>query len=258
MNELRIFNSRIFGDIRTVQENGQVLFCGADVAKALGYSNTRDALGRHCRGVVKRDIQTPGGIQTVNVISESDVYRLIAQSKLPTAQAFERWIYEEVLPTIRRHGAYLTPEMIREVIMDPDVIIGLAMKLKTETEAKQKLELKAEEDKPKVVLAEAITASETSILIGELARILMRNGIDVGQNRLFAWMRKNKYLCSARGERRNLPTQRAMNMGLFEIQKRSIEQKNGDIRITRTTKVTGKGQQYFVNKFMEQLGEESA
>ena len=242
MNELQVFENNQFGQMRTITENGNTLFCGSDVAKALGYTNAPDALTRHCRGIVKRDTPTSSGVQTMSFITEGDVYRLITHSKLPTAEKFERWVFDEVLPTVRQTGAYMTPETIEKVLMNPDTIISLATQLK-------ELQTKVEQDKPKVLFADAVAASHTSILIGDLAKLIRQNGVEVGQNRLFQWLRDNGYLCST-GERYNLPTQKSMELKLFEVKETTISNPDGSIRITRTTKVTGKGQAYFVNKFL--------
>ena len=241
-NELQVFENKQFGQMRTITENGNTLFCGSDVAKALGYTNAPDALTRHCRGIVKRDTPTSSGVQTMSFIPEGDVYRLITHSKLPTAEKFESWVFDEVLPTVRQTGAYMTPETIEKVLMNPDTIISLATQLK-------ELQTKVEQDKPKVLFADAVAASHTSILIGDLAKLIRQNGVEVGQNRLFQWLRDNGYLCST-GERYNLPTQKSMELKLFEVKETTISNPDGSIRITRTTKVTGKGQAYFVNKFL--------
>ncbi len=248
-NEIQIFNNPDFGEVRTISEAGAVLFCGRDVAAALGYSNPRDALARHCRGVVKRDTPTESGTQEMSFIPESDLYRLVFSSKLPTAEKFTDWVTSEVLPTIRRHGAYMTPETIEKALTDPDTIIQLATTLKEERAARLALESKVEEDKPKVLFADAVAASHTSILVGDLAKLLRQNGVDIGQNRLFRYLRERGYLCG-KGERYNLPTQRSMNAGWFEIKETTIGNPDGSVRITRTVKVTGKGQQYFINLFL--------
>ena len=241
-NELQVFENNQFGQMRTLTENGNTLFCGSDVAKALGYVNPSKALNDHCRGITKRDTPTSSGVQTMSFIPEGDVYRLITHSKLPTAEKFERWVFDEVLPTVRQTGAYMTPETIEKVLMNPDTIISLATQLK-------ELQTKVEQDKPKVLFADAVAASHTSILIGDLAKLIRQNGVEVGQNRLFQWLRDNGYLCST-GERYNLPTQKSMELKLFEVKETTISNPDGSIRVTRTTKVTGKGQAYFVNKFL--------
>lgn len=245
-NELQIFENNQFGQMRTITENGNTLFCGSDVARALGYARPNDAISAHCRSTVKRRIATAQGNEAdMSFIPEGDVYRLITHSKLPTAEKFERWVFDEVLPSIRKTGAYMTPETIEKVLMNPDTIISLATQLK-------ELQTKVEQDKPKVLFADAVAASQTSILIGDLAKLIRQNGVEVGQNRLFQWLRDNGYLCST-GERYNLPTQKSMELKLFEVKETTISNPDGSIRITRTTKVTGKGQAYFVNKFLAKV-----
>ena len=251
LNDLKIFDNPQFGSVRTLVENETILFCGSDVARALGYSNPRDALSRHCKGVVKRDTLTLKGEQEMSFIPESDLYRLIVHSKLPAAEKFERWVFDEVLPSIRAHGMYATPEKIAEMLLDPDAMIQTLQALKAEREERKRLEAKAEEDKPKVLFAEAVSASQTSILVGDLAKLLRQNGASIGQNRLFEMLRKDGYLMKY-GDSRNLPTQRAMEMGLFEIKETTINNPDGSIRITKTTKVTGKGQIYFVKRYLKE------
>ena len=249
MNDIQIFNNPDFGEVRTIEENGAVLFCGSDVARALGYSNPRDALSRHCKGVVKRDTPTESGIQEMSFIPEPDLYRLVFSSKLPTAEKFTDWVTSEVLPTIRRHGMYATPDTVEKMLADPDTTIKLLETIKQERAARMALEAKAEADKPKVLFADAVSASHTSILVGDLAKLLRQNGVEIGQNRLFSFLREKGYLCS-QGERYNLPTQRSMDRGWFQVKETTINQPNGSVRITRTVKVTGKGQQYFINLFL--------
>lgn len=249
MNDIQIFNNTDFGEVRIIEENGAVLFCGSDVAKALGYSNPRDALSRHCKGVVKRDTPTESGIQDMSFIPESDLYRLVFSSKLPTAEKFTDWVTSEVLPTIRRHGLYATPDTVEKMLADPDTTIKLLETIKQERAARLALEAQAEADKPKVLFADAVSASHSSILVGDLAKLLRQNGVEIGQNRLFSFLREKGYLCS-QGERYNLPTQRSMDRGWFQVKETTINQPNGSVRITRTVKVTGKGQQYFINLFL--------
>lgn len=249
MNEIQIFNNPDFGEVRTMEETGAVLFCGSDVAKALGYSNPSKALSDHCKGVTKRYTPTNSGTQEMLFIPESDLYRLVFSSKLPTAEKFTDWVTSEVLPTIRRHGMYATPDTVEKMLADPDTAIKLLTTLKEERAARLALEAQAEADKPKVLFADAVSASHTSILVGDLAKLLRQNGVEIGQNRLFSFLREKGYLCS-QGERYNLPTQRSMNRGWFQVKETTINQPNGSVRITRTVKVTGKGQQYFINPFL--------
>lgn len=245
MNELKIFENEEFGSIRTIEENSKVLFCGKDIAMALGYSNYRDALNRHCNGVVKRDTLTAGGVQSISFITEGNVYRLITHSKLPAAEKFESWVFDEVLPTIRKHGMYATDDLLN----DPDLAIKAFTALKEERERNRLLQSQNEAMKPKALFADAVAASETSILVGELAKILKQNGVEIGQNRLFAWLRDNGYLIKY-GADYNMPTQKSMVLKLFEIKESTVNNPDGSVRINRTTKVTGKGQQYFINKFL--------
>jgi len=254
MNNLQIFKNPEFGEIRTfAEDNSSVTFCGTDAARALGYSEPQKAIRDHCKedGCTFRTvIDSMGRKQQAKFISEGNLYRLIAGSHLPDAEKFESWIFDEVIPSIRKHGAYMTPDAIEKVLSDPDTIIRLATDLKTEREQRKALETKAEADKPKVLFAEAVSTSESSILIGQLAKMLKQNGIDIGQNRLFEWMRQNGYLIRQKGNNYNLPTQKAMDMGLFRIKESTHLNGDGVSVTTKTTKVTGKGQQYFINKFL--------
>jgi anti-repressor protein len=262
MNELQIFSNQEFGQIRTVKINDKIYFIASDIAKALGYVNTSKAVKDHCRWVTKCYIphpQNPEKTLEVNVIPEGDIYRLISNSELPNAQKFESWIFDEVLPTINRHGAYLTPEKIEEVLLNPDTIIQLATQLKQEREEKFRLEEKIKQDKPKVLFADSVAISDTAILIGELAKLLKQNGIDIGEKRLFEWMRSNGYLINRKGTDYNMPTQRSMELGLFRIKETSITHSDGHVTISKTAKVTGKGQIYFINKFksMQEVNKEN-
>ena len=250
MNEVQIFNNADFGEIRTIEENGAVMFCGSDVAKALGYSNPRDAISRHCKGVVKRDTPTESGMQEMSFIPESDLYRLVFGSKLPTAERFTDWVTEEILPTIRKHGAYMTPDTLDRMISSPEFGIKLLTALQAEREQRVKLENKVTADAPKVLFADAVSASHASILVGELAKLLRQNGKEIGQNRLFRWLRENGYLIKRTGSDFNMPTQRSMELGLFSIKETAITHADGTVTVSKTVKVTGKGQQYFVEKFL--------
>lgn len=247
MTDIQIFKSEQFGEVRTSDENGVTLFCAADVARGLGYKDTVNAVKQHCRGVVKRHLtDSLGRTQEASFIPEGDVYRLIVHSKLPSAERFERWVFDEVIPTIRRHGAYATETTIESIIADPESGIKLLQALKTEQERRKEAEAIAEAQKPKALFADAVAASDNSILVGELAKILRQNGVETGQNRLFRWMRDNGYIMRYA----NTPTQYSMERGLMEVKERAINNPDGSVRITQTTKVTGKGQAYFVNKFL--------
>lgn len=250
MQKMQMFESPEFGQVRTLTENGEVLFCGNDVAKALGYARPKDAIAAHSKGAVKRRLLSNGGKQEFVFIPEPDLYRLIFGSKLPTAEKFTDWVTKEILPAIRKTGVYLTDEALEAAILNPDTIIKLALELKAERNMRQDLELQIAADAPKVALAEAIVTSPDSILIGDLAKILCQNGLDIGQNRLFSWLRLNGYLCRRRGESYNLPTQKAMEMGLFEVKETTVIHNSGLTKVMKTPKVTGLEQQYFVNLFL--------
>lgn len=251
MNELQEFNFQ-GNQLRTVLIDSEPFFVGKDAAIAIGYKNFRDALKTHVKAKYKREsrITTPFGTQTMTVISEPGLYQLAGESKLPSAGPFQDWVYEQVLPSIRKHGAYMTPETIEKAIYNPDFIINLATKLKDEQAKTAALTADNETMKPKALFADAVATSHTSILIGDLAKLIRQNGVDIGQNRLFAWLREHGYLIS-KGDRRNMPTQRAMDLELFDIKERTFQNPDGSVRITKTTKVTGKGQQYFINKFLQ-------
>lgn len=255
MNEIQIFKNDSFGAVRTVtDDNGKILFCGSDVAKALGYSNVPDAISRHCRCIVKCDIPHPQSHNKtieMSFITEGDVYRLTFGSKLSSAEKFTDWVADEILPSIRKHGAYMTEKTLEQALTSPDFLIQLATQLKEEQAHRKALESKIEADKPKTVFADAVSVSKTSILVGELAKLLKQNGIDIGQNRLFAWLRDKGYLISRKGTDYNMPTQRSMELKLFEIKETSITHGDGHTSITKTPKVTGKGQIYFINVFLK-------
>ena len=253
---VQVFQNDKFGNIRVVLISGKEHFCASDVAKSLGYSNAYDAVKRHCRAIVKHDTPISGKIQAITFIPEGDLYRLIAHSKLPSAEQFERWVFDEVLPSIRQHGAYMTEQTLEKALTSPDFLIELATKLKEEQEARAKAELKIEQDKPKVIFADAVSTSKTSILIGELAKILKQNGVNTGEKRLFEQLRNDGYLIKRKGTDYNSPTQKAMELGLFEVKETCITHADGHTTVNKTTKVTGRGQQYFINKFLnEKMGE---
>lgn len=213
-------------------------------------ANPSKALSDHCKGVTKRYTPTKSGTQEMSFIPESDLYRLVFSSKLPTAEKFTDWVTDEILPTIRKHGAYMTPDVIERTLTDPDYIIQLATTLKDEQQKRKALEAQAEENRPKVLFADSVATSHTSILIFDLAKILKQNGVDIGGNRLFEWMRKNGYLVRRKGSDYNMPTQRSMEMSLFEVKETSVSHSDGHISVNKTPKVTGKGQQYFINLFL--------
>ena len=194
-------------------------------------------------------MDTLGGPQEMICVNESGLYNVILRSDKPQAKQFKKWITSEVLPSIRKRGAYMTDDALERAITDPDFLIRLATELKDERAMRYKMQDKIEQDRPKVIFADAVSASHTSILIGDLAKLIRQNGFEIGQNRLFDWLRDEGYLIKY-GSSKNMPTQRAMDLRLFEVKETTISNADGSIRITKTTKVTGKGQQYFINKFL--------
>ena len=251
MEEMQVFRNEQFGEVRTIEENGKPLFCGSDVARALGYARPNDAISAHCRCTVKRRIphpQSPDKEIEISFIPEGDVYRLIVRSKLPSAEKFERWVFDEVLPTIRKHGAYFTPETLEAALLNPDYLIKLATALKEETEKRKALEAREKENAPKVLFADSVGTSESTILVGDLAKIIRQNGVDIGRTRMFDWLRSSGYLMKD-GQSKNMPTQYSMELGLREIKERTVSTPSGTI-INKTPVITGKGQLYFVNKFL--------
>ncbi|WP_296142367.1 phage antirepressor [uncultured Anaerococcus sp.] len=253
MNNLEIFKNNDFGELRTIKdEYGEPWFVGKDVAKALGFTNTRDAIRTH---VFEEDkgvdlVDTLGGRQKMTVVNESGLYALVFGSQLEDAKKFKHWVTSEVLPSIRKHGAYATDDVLDKVIDDPDFGIGLLNTLKEERAKRALAEAENQRNKPKVLFADTVSTSNDSVLVGGLAKMIKQNGIDIGANRLFEWLRQEGYLCKSKGENWNTPTQRSMEQGLFEIKVRTINNPDGSTKITRTPKVTGKGQIYFINKFL--------
>lgn len=258
MNELQIFDNQDFGKVRTLEEGENILFCASDVAKALGYKNPTEAIQDHCKRVVERcTSDSLGRRQTMKFIPGGDIYRLAASSKLPGAEKFESWIFDEVVPTIHKHGAYMTPETLEKVLLSPDTLMQLAQNLKDEQEKRRALEHKVEKDKPKVLFADAVSVSDSAILIGDLEKILRQNGVEMGQTRLFQWLRENGYLIKQRGSSYNMPTQKAMELGLFKIKETCVTHSDGHTTLNRTPKVTGKGQVYLLNKILDRKVEQT-
>lgn len=251
MNELKNFSFE-GRQIRALTIEGEPYFVGKDVAEVLGYSNSRKAIADHVdsedKGVTK--CYTLGGTQQTTIINESGLYSLILASKLPTAKKFKRWVTSEVLPAIRKHGAYMTDAKAAAIVTDKGSLADL---LQQAAEQLKRKDIQIEQMKPKALFADAVSTSDTPILVGELAKILHQNGVSMGQNRMFRWLRDNGYLISKKGTSYNMPTQRAMELGLFKIKENAITHSDGHVTITKTPKVTGKGQVYFVNKF---VGEE--
>lgn len=255
---MQIFKNDDFGKIRATEIDGEPWFVGKDVAEALGYGSGKspsNAVAKHVddedKGVT--EMMTPGGKQQIIIINESGLYSLILGSKLPTAKKFKHWVTSEVLPAIRRHGAYLTDEKAFDVTHNSS---GLADLLQQAADQLKQKDIQIERMKPKALFADAVATADTSILVGQLAKILRQNGVQIGQNRLFNWLRENGYL-GKNGNNRNLPTQRAMELGLFEIKESTFQNPDGSVRITRTPKVTGKGQIYFIEKLCGDAREEA-
>lgn len=256
MSELQVFRNPEFGNVRTMAIDGEPYFVGKDVATVLGYAKPLNALTTHVDtddSLKQGLIDNMGRMQDTIFINESGLYSLILSSKLPNAKKFKRWVTSEVLPTVRKHGAYITPDKIEEVLMNPDTIIQLANTLKAERERNLALSEQIEQDKPKVLFANAVSSSKSSILVGALAKLLKQNGVEIGQKRLFAWLRENGYLIRQKGSDWNMPTQNSMERGLFEIKESTHLDGNGCNITTKTPKVTGKGQQYFINLFLSNV-----
>lgn len=234
--------------VRTLKINDEPYLVGNDVAKILGYSNYRNAVVDHVddEDKLRTQIKYAGQNREVTVINESGLYSLILSSKMPNAKRFKHWVTSEVLPTIRKHGAYMTDEKAFDVVHNK---YGLADLLQQAADQLKQKDIQIEKMKPKALFADAVATSKNDILIGQLAKILKQNGYNTGQNRLFKWLREHHYLC-AKGIRYNQPTQKAMNLGLFKVRERTVNNPDGSTRITVTTKVTGKGQQYFINRFL--------
>lgn len=260
MNELQIFKNEEFGEIRTIEVNNQPWFVGKDVADILGYRNGSRDINNHVEEEdrLKYQIGTAGQLREQTLINESGLYSLVLSSKLPTAKKFKRWVTSEVLPSIRKNGGYINGS---EAMSDSEIMAkALLVAQKTIEANKEKInQLMSDNErmKPKALFADAVANSDGTILIGELAKLIKKNGYDIGQKRLFAWMRENGYLIKQKGSSYNMPTQRAMEMGLFKIKESSIIQPDGAVRLTRTVKVAGKGQQYFINKFLGEQAQQS-
>lgn len=251
MNELQIFNNEEFGEIRMTEINGKPYFVATDVATALGYTNPRKAISDHCKGVTKRDTPTSSGVQQMSYINEGDLYRLIMKSKLPSAEKFEKWVMEEVLPSIRKNCGYIAGQ---ETLSDEELLSKALMVAQRKIDEKNNIiamqDSRIQGMIPKEIFADAVSASHTSILVGDLAKLICQNGVQIGQKWLFEWLRENNFLIKS-GTSRNMPKQRYVEQGLFEVKESNIQNPDGSVRITKTTKVTGKGQVYFVNKFLK-------
>ena len=255
MNELQIFNNEEFGEIRTVTINNEPWFVASDIAKALGYRMASDMTRRiddEDKGYAK--MSTHGGEQEMSIINESGLYAGVFCSSLESAKRFKHWVTSEVLPSIRKNGGYIAGQ---ENLSDEELLSKALMVAQRKIEEKNQLiamqDSRIQEMRPKEIFADAVSASRTSILIGDLAKLICQNGYQIGQKRLFQWLRDNGYLIKRKGSDWNMPTQKSIEMGLFEIKESTHVDGNGCNITTRTPKATGKAQIYFVNKFLEKM-----
>ena len=246
MNEVKIFENTEFGKIRTVTINNEVWFVGKDVADILGYQNGSRDINRHVEEEDRNKVMIFDGNQDKETITinESGLYCLILSSKMPNARKFKRWVTSEVLPSIRKNGGYI----VGQENMSDDELMAKALMVAQNKIAERDKQI--ERMRPKEIFADAVSASHTSILVGDMAKLLKQNGVNIGQKRLFEWLRENGYLIKRKGSDWNMPTQKSMEIGLFDIKESTVNNPDGSVRINRTTKVTGKGQQYFINKFL--------
>lgn len=251
MNNLQIFNSPEFGQVRTIQQNGEPWFVGKDVAEILGYKDTSDAMKKHVdiEDKLTRRFADSGQNREMYIINESGLYSLILSSKMPKAKEFKRWVTSEVIPAIRKTGGYIagSENMTDAELMAKAVLVAQSTIQQRDQRIKE-LENDVQAAKPKVLFADAVSASDSTILIGDLAKILKQNGYNTGQKRLFQWLRENGYLIKRRGADYNSPTQSAMEMGLFAVKESTVICPDGHTKVNKTTKVTGKGQVYFINR----------
>jgi anti-repressor protein len=255
MNEIEVFKNSEFGEIRTVVVNDEPMFCLSDICKALELtqpSKVKERLSE--KGVNTIPTLTARGTQNLLYINESNLYKTIFQSRKDNAEKFTDWVTTDVLPSIRKNGGYITGQ---ETLSDEELLSKALMVAQKKIVEKNELlamqDSRIQEMRPKEIFADAVATSHTSILIGDLAKLLKQNGVDIGQKRLFAWMRDNGYLIKRQGSDWNMPTQRSMELGLFEVKESTTNNPDGSVRINKTTKVTGKGQQYFINKFLGEV-----
>ena len=238
--------------LRTLtDEAGEPWFVAKDVCDILGLENSRKATAE-LDSDEKNTVTISDGIAgnpNKTIISEPGLYRLVMKSRKPEAKEFQRWVTHEVLPSIRKHGAYMTESTLEKAVTEPDFLIRLATQIKQERAEKEKAQAQVERMRPKALFADAVETSKTSILVGDLAKVLKGNGVDIGGTRLFAWLRDNGWLMKT-GSSRNMPTQKSMELGLFEIKETTVVHSDGHTTINKTPKVTGKGQTFFVNKFL--------
>ena len=248
-NVVEIFNNEEFGQVRTLVIDEKPYVLANDVARALGYSSPKDAVSRHCKGAIKHRYLTNGGEQEAKFIPEGDIYRLIMKSKLPSAEKFESWVMDEVLPTIRKHGAYMTNEVIERTLTDPDYLIQLATALKEERQARLVAEQKIEEQKPLVDFANQVSDTTSLIDMNQMAKLLKDENIPIGRNRLFEILRKKEIL-----RNNNEPYQKYIESGYFKVKENTYDTPYGTKTYIKTY-VTGKGQIWITEKLRKEFGE---
>lgn len=248
MEKVQVFKNEEF-EVRTVEVDGEPWFVGKDVAAILGYADPNKAIATHVDAEDKLNDKTASSLGQRGgwLINESGLYSLVLGSKLPSAKRFKRWITSEVLPAIRQNGVYMTDDKAYDITHNPDSLADLL--LQAGEQLKQK-EIIIQEMKPKALFADAVTTSHTSILVGDLAKIIKQNGYEIGQKRLFEWLRQNGYLIKS-GSSKNMPTQKSMDLHLFEVKESTVQNPDGSVRVTKTPKCTGEGQVYFINKFLK-------
>ena len=252
MSELQIFNNEEFGSVRTITKYNEPMFCLADVCKALEITNVGNVKQRLSeKGIHTADTPTKGGLQKMIFINEANLYKTIFQSRKDSAERFTEWVTSEVLPSIRKNGGYIAGQ---ETLSDEELLSKALMVAQRKIDEKNNIiamqDSRIQGMIPKEIFADAVSASHTSILVGDLAKLICQNGVQIGQKRLFEWLRENNFLIKS-GASRNMPKQRYVEQGLFEVKESNIQNPDGSVRITKTTKVTGKGQVYFVNKFLK-------
>ena len=251
MNTLQNFEHENF-TARTIEDNGEIWIVAKDVAQSLGYSYWQPNIVGHVPEIWKgiKRINTPGGEQEMLCLTEQGLYFFLGRSDKKAALPYQMWIAGDVVPSIRKHGFYATPSTVEDILKNPDNFIQVLQAFKEEQRKNQELQQQIDDNRPKVIFAEAVDASKNSILIGNLAKLLCQNGYKIGQNKLFAWLREHGFLISCKGERWNMPKQSYVDQGLFELKKSIVNNPDGTTKVTHTTKVTGKGQIYFINGFL--------
>jgi anti-repressor protein len=249
LNNLQVFKNEQFGEIRISLQDNEPWMCLSDLCSVLELttpSKVKERLNQ--KGVSSIPTLTNGGTQNLIYINEGNLYKVIFQSRKPEAEKFTDWVTTEVLPSIRKHGMYSKDELLD----NPDLLLDVVNKYKNEIEEKKLLQAQIEKDRPRVIFAEALEISDNSILVGDLAKILRQNNMQIGQNRIFEDLRKDGYLISRKGESYNMPIQRSIDMGLLEIKVRTINNPDGSVRTAKTPKITAKGQIYFVNRYKKE------